>query len=83
MIRNSRIKHVDLQMNQISDVGCKYLAESISHNTTLQRLYLGYNDIRDDGVMALVNAMQPRGQLEIVVSGNTHVSEEALCCLDR
>lgn len=83
LIRNTRIKHVDLQMNQISDIGCKYLAESISQNTTLQRLYLGYNDIRDDGVLALIGAMRPRGQLEIVVSGNTHVSDEVLSRLDR
>ena len=83
LIRNTRIKHVDLQMNQISDIGCKYLAESISQNTTLHRLYLGYNDIRDDGVLALIGAMRPRGQLEIVVSGNTHVSEHVLSRLDR
>jgi hypothetical protein len=83
LIRNNRIKHVDLQMNQISDVGCKYLAESISQNNTLQRLYLGYNDIRDDGVLALIGSMRPRGQLEIVVSGNTQVSDEVLGRLDR
>ncbi len=32
---------------------------------------------------ALIAAMRPRGQLEIVVSGNTNVSDQALGRLDR
>ena len=83
LINNKVIKHVDLQMNQVTDVGCRYLAEILPRNTTLHKLYLGYNDIRDDGVYALIGAMRPRGQLEVVVSGNTHVSEAALSRLDR
>ena len=31
--------HVDLQMNQITCVGCRALAEGLPLNTTLQRLY--------------------------------------------
>jgi len=59
------------------------LAEILPRNNTLQKLYLGYNDIRDDGVYALIGAMRPRGQLEVVVNGNTHVSDQALSRLDR
>ena len=32
-------RHVDLQMNQITDVGCKALAEGIPKNKGLKRLY--------------------------------------------
>jgi hypothetical protein len=34
-------------------------------------------------VYALIGAMRPRGQLEVVVNGNTHVSDQALSRLDR
>ncbi|EKX55263.1 hypothetical protein GUITHDRAFT_99045 [Guillardia theta CCMP2712] len=82
-LKNKTIKHLDLQMNQISDVGCRHLSEILSQNVTLQKLYLGYNDIRDDGVYALIAAMRPQGQLEIVVNGNSYVSDQALARLDR
>ena len=61
----------------------RHLAEILPRNTTLHKLYLGYNDIRDDGVYALIGAMRPRGQLEVIVNGNTHVSDQALTRLDR
>ena len=83
LMGNRVIKHVDLQMNQVTDVGCRSLAEILPRNTTLHKLYLGYNDIRDDGVYALIGAMRPRGQLEVFVNGNTHVSDQALSRLDR
>lgn len=59
------------------------MAEILSRNTTLHKLYLGYNDMRDEGVYALIAAMRPRGQLEVIVNGNTHVSDQALARLDR
>lgn len=39
LMTSNRIKHVDLQMNQITDVGCKALAEGIPKNKGLKRLY--------------------------------------------
>ena len=68
---------------QIRTHARRHLAEILPRNTTLHKLYLGYNDIRDDGVYALIGAMRPRGQLEVIVNGNTHVSDQALTRLDR
>eukprot|EP00961_Rhodomonas_salina_P188326 2541696-Rhodomonas_salina.1 len=36
---------------------CRYLSEILPKNLTLQKLYLGYNDIKDDGVYALIAGM--------------------------
>ena len=37
----------------------RYLAEILPRNTTLHKLYLGYNDIRDDGVSLLCLPFSP------------------------
>ena len=49
---------------------CRHLSEILSQNVTLQKLYLGYNDIRDDGVYALIAAMRPQGQLEVSIDSS-------------
>ena len=50
--------------------------EKIHTHTHAHTLTVGYNNIRDDGVLALLAAMRPDRRMEIVVSGNTLVSEQ-------
>lgn len=44
---------------------------------------MGYNNIRDDGVLSLISSMKPGRQLDLVVSGNAHVSDSVLGKLER
>lgn len=44
---------------------------------------VGYNNITDQGVLALLEAMLPGRKLELVVSGNSSVSEQVLYKLER
>ena len=56
-LNNSKLRILDLQNTGITDEGVKYVAEMLKTNTTLECLLLGANEINDQGVERLSNAM--------------------------
>jgi Ran GTPase-activating protein (RanGAP) involved in mRNA processing and transport len=56
-INNSTLKLLDLHSNNITDEGAEYLAEMLKINKTIIRLGLGFNQISDQGVRLLTNAI--------------------------
>lgn len=51
---NKSLQKLDLECKGITHVGCTHLAAALTSNTTLNELVLSRNDIRAEGVTALV-----------------------------
>jgi Ran GTPase-activating protein (RanGAP) involved in mRNA processing and transport len=56
-INNSTLKYLALHANNITDEGAEYLAEMLKINKTIILLELAFNQIGDQGVRLLVNAI--------------------------
>lgn len=67
---NSSLEALDLSSNQIQAQGCTYIALLIKHqnnmklSTGIKTLILGDNDIRDEGVRCIANALENNQVLE-------------------
>jgi Ran GTPase-activating protein (RanGAP) involved in mRNA processing and transport len=59
---NSALRSLGLGQNGITDVGARDLAEMLKINTKLTRLWLFYNEIGDQGVQLLADALARNNQ---------------------
>ncbi|CAG9466871.1 unnamed protein product [Pedinophyceae sp. YPF-701] len=75
---DEHINTLDVSWNRIDDEGLEYLAEAVRANTSLVRLLLTCNLIGDQGVDALLTAMDRRpgeGVRELVLRANRGVTD--------
>jgi len=70
--KNSTLKYIGLQGNNITDKGgITVLADALKQNTTLLALWLDGNKITDDGAIALAEALkQNKTLISLSLSGN-------------
>ena len=82
-LNNSKVYFLALQSTGITDEGAKHLAEMLKINTTLQYLMLGWNEISDQGVQHLANALTHHNNtlLSLRVDNNKLVSDVSADCL--
>jgi len=57
-INSNNLKKLDLTKNGITNVGAKHLAEMMKTNQTLTVLYISANQIGNEGIQILSNAIQ-------------------------
>ena len=68
---NTTITDLNLNENNLKDVGAKAIAEALKVNTTLKVLDLSLNYIGDEGAQALAEAIDANSTLEqLSISGN-------------
>ena len=79
-MNSSTLTSVDLEDNDISDVGATYLAQMLAENTTLLCLSLSQNQIGDAGMKLLANALAHRNTClqYLNLSANTEISDESI-----
>lgn len=58
-----------IEDNKISIVGAREIAAGLSRNTTLRELYLGYNDIKNEGTKLIARAVRNNRSLLALVIG--------------
>lgn len=82
-VKNHKLKTLVLQKNKITDKSMKYLAKMLKMNQTLLWLYLGENEISDDGVCILTKIIGSQNHtLEmLVLSGNKLITDISVDCL--
>ncbi len=56
-LRQCRIRSLDCTQMKLGDGGCIVLSEGLSHNTTLQTLFLWHQKISHDGVVSIAPAI--------------------------
>ena len=69
-LRSSTLTHIYLYNNKIADAGAMALAESITHNTSLETLYLNWNQIGKEGGIALFDALKNTSIRKLNLSEN-------------
>ena len=72
----STIKSLNISDNQITEEADEALASVILHNTNLEELYLGGNNLNN--VFRVINALQHIQSLRSINLGNCNISKEAL-----
>jgi NLR family CARD domain-containing protein 3 len=79
--RQNTLKTLVLQQNEITNQGAQYLARMLQANTILLWLYVGENQISDDGVRMLAEAITNGNEtLEmLVLSSNKYLTDR---CVD-
>ena len=71
MSKNKTLQSLDLNNNELEDLGASYLAHALSQNTALLSLDLGDNQIGDDGARDLEKALrQNTTLLRMILTGN-------------
>lgn len=71
LAENTSIASVNLQNNKISEVSSAPLANLIRSTKTLQKLDLRWNEIGNDGIQALIPALERNQSLvELEIAGN-------------
>ncbi|UJR32841.1 hypothetical protein I4U23_020303 [Adineta vaga] len=54
---HSNVKTLNLESNQITSQGAQYLAQMLKDNRTITELYLSKNDLGDQGIEIIANAL--------------------------
>ena len=81
---NSSLEALDLSGNRIEAVGCSYIALMLSRQNKVNRaggiknLILGDNDIRDEGVRTIANALENNRVLESLWIDNNCIGSSGL-----
>jgi Ran GTPase-activating protein (RanGAP) involved in mRNA processing and transport len=70
---NNSLTRLDLYMNNITQVGAKYLAEALKVNTCLKSLNLFENNIFNNGAIALAEALLTNNTLECLDIGGNRI----------
>jgi Ran GTPase-activating protein (RanGAP) involved in mRNA processing and transport len=80
----SAVRILDLQGNDIGDVGVRALADVVRGARALRRLYLGGNHISDDGLRWLADGLAGNASVEKLWLGCAcAVSQRASLCVVR
>ncbi|CAF1569275.1 unnamed protein product [Adineta ricciae] len=79
----NNLKVLDLTQNRISNVGVKYLAEMIQTNERLTVLRIAGNEIGNQGIQILINAIQYHNKTleELDFCTNRSIDDEVVDCL--
>jgi hypothetical protein len=77
-IKKKYLTKVNLYQNQISDVGGKYLAQSIGKNNTLKTLILFGNKLSDDSGMEFVTNLKLKSSITVLDVRNTSIHDEII-----
>lgn len=80
---NSSLEALDLSSNRIEAAGCTYIALLLNHQMKLssggiKNLILGDNDIRDEGVRSIANALENNQVLESLWIDNNCIGSSGL-----
>ena len=66
IVQHTSLERLDVVCCGLGDNEAKELATSLTNNTTLRRLSLDENRIRDDGVRALSGVLQSNNAMELL-----------------
>ena len=81
---NTTLTALDLQSNQLGDVGGVAVASALETNTTLTTLDLGYNFLRDVGGGALASALEKNTTLTALnLGGTNYIGDDILERINR
>jgi hypothetical protein len=72
---------VDLRQRQLGDEGATAVASALTHNSTLQLLWLSTNRIGNEGATALANALTHNSTLELLCLGHNTIGDEGATAL--
>lgn len=72
---NHSLTRLDLYMNNITQIGAKYLADALKVNTCLKSLNLFENNIFNNGAIALAEALLVNNTLECLDIGGNRISD--------
>jgi hypothetical protein len=81
---NSSLEVLDLSCNRVDATGCLHIALLLSHQNMnlysggIKNLILGDNDIRDDGVMSIANALENNQIVESLWIDNNCIGSSGL-----
>ncbi|CAF3181251.1 unnamed protein product [Rotaria sp. Silwood2] len=77
---NATLKTLDLERNGIMDEGASNLAQMLQKNSALTNLYLSGNQISDQGVQLLTNAMADHNTSlkELILDNNPFVTDASV-----
>jgi NLR family CARD domain-containing protein 3 len=73
---NNSLTRLDLYMNNITEVGAKYLADALKVNTCLKSLNLFENNIFNNGAVFLAEALLTNNTLECLDIGGNRISDD-------
>jgi len=74
--KNTTIKRLWLQYNNISSKGAKYLANALKENNTLQSLYLSGNNIGDEGSKYIANMLPVNKTLQRITLDTNNIGDQ-------
>jgi Ran GTPase-activating protein (RanGAP) involved in mRNA processing and transport len=80
---NNSLTRLDLYMNNITQIGAKYLAEALKVNTCLKSLNLFENNIFTAGAIMLAEALLTNNTLDCLDLGGNRISDEACLTLSK
>ncbi|UJR07458.1 hypothetical protein I4U23_011747 [Adineta vaga] len=80
---HSILQFLDLGSNDITDLGVKHVVEMLKRNQTLTFLSLSFNDIGNQGIQLLVNAilLKKSNLRELHLNGNRLIDDLSTDCL--
>ena len=74
--KNTTIKVLDLQHNNISYQGIKLLADTLKENKTITHLSLGNNNIGDEGAEYIADMLAGNKSLQWIGLGNNNIGDK-------
>jgi len=66
---NTRLKHLSLDINNLTDEGLSLIADSLAHNKTLRYLCLKYNRFTARGILPLCDSLGHNTTLQTLILG--------------
>lgn len=79
-IAEKRCKVIDLGYNNITSMGLSEIATRVSTSDSIHRLYLGGNQVADDGVRLLAPLIKDSSLFVLGLADNK-ITDEGVCCL--
>ena len=78
MLKNPALQELELRYNKITSQGARKLAELLqTNNTRVKKLDLSYNDLGDDGVIAIAHALRSNTTLTTLNLTRTNIGDRA------
>jgi len=78
LLEKNNLISLNLADNSIKDIGVKYIADALVHNTSLLSLNLSFNDIRSKGAEYLAKALETNTSLKTLNLYGNHIDCEHL-----
>ena len=73
---NTKITHLNISNNNLSDTGAETIAEALEGNTTLVVLDISNNSVTDEGIKALAKALEGNSKLTTLNISNNNIGDD-------